>query len=210
MNHLAKSCSKMFQSFAPLALASALALSACSDIASGSEAPGDPPLAGSSIGGDFELMGSDGETIRWSDFDGSYRIVYFGFTYCPDICPTDVQRFTQGLKIAREAKPDLEYSIKSMFISVDPERDTPEVLAEFTSAFSEDLIGLTGTPEQIKAAADAFKVGYAKGEETPDDGYLMNHSSVTYLFDPDGKPLATLPTDQGAEAVADEIMLWVN
>lgn len=210
MNHHAKPSCKLFVSLALLTLASAMVLPGCSDTASSSEALGEPPLAGSSIGGDFELTDTEGETVRWVDFEGSYRIVYFGFAYCPDICPTDVQRFTQGLDIAREAKPDLKYTIKPMFISIDPERDTPEILSEFTAAFSDDLIGLSGSPEQIKAAADAFKVYYERGEDTPGGGYLMNHSNVTYLFDPQGKPLATLPTDQGAQAVADEIMLWVN
>ena len=206
MNHRAKPSRKLFVPLASLALV----LSGCGDAASGSESPGEPPLAGAIIGGDFNLTNSEGETVRWTDFKGSYRIVYFGFAYCPDICPTDVQRFTQALSLVSEDDPKLASKIQPMFISIDPERDTPEVLAEFTSAFSDDLIGLTGTPAQIKAAADAFKVYYERGEDTNGGGYLMNHSNVTYLFDPQGNPLATLPTDQGAQAVADEIMLWVN
>lgn len=206
MNHRAKPSRKLFVPLASLALV----LSGCGDAASGSESPGEPPLAGATIGGDFNLTNSEGETVRWTDFKGSYRIVYFGFAYCPDICPTDVQRFTQALSLVSEDDPKLASKIQPMFISIDPERDTPEVLAEFTSAFSDDLIGLTGTPAQIKAAADAFKVYYERGEDTNGGGYLMNHSNVTYLFDPQGNPLATLPTDQGAQAVADEIMLWVN
>ncbi len=210
MNHHAKPSRKLFRCLAPLTLAGALVLSGCDEAAGGTEAPGPPPLAGTTIGGDFELTNSDGETVRWDDFKGSYRIVYFGFAYCPDVCPTDVQRFTQALRVVAEKEPETAAKIQSMFISIDPERDTPEVLAEFTSAFSDDLIGLSGTPEQIKAAADAFKVYYARGEDTKGGGYLMNHSNVTYLFDPQGNPLATLPTDQGAQAVADEIMLWVD
>ncbi len=206
MNHRAKPSRKLFVPLASLALV----LSGCGDAASGSESPGEPPLAGAKIGGDFNLTNSEGETVRWTDFKGSYRIVYFGFAYCPDICPTDVQRFTQALSLVSEDDPKLASKIQPMFISIDPERDTPEVLAEFTSAFSDDLIGLTGTPAQIKATADAFKVYYERGEDTNGGGYLMNHSNVTYLFDPQGNPLATLPTDQGAQAVADEIMLWVN
>ena len=206
MNHRAKPSRKLFVPLASLALV----LPGCGDAASDSESPGEPPLAGAIIGGDFNLTNSEGETVRWTDFKGSYRIVYFGFAYCPDICPTDVQRFTQALSLVSEDDPKLASKIQPMFISIDPERDTPEVLAEFTSAFSDDLIGLTGTPAQIKAAADAFKVYYERGEDTNGGGYLMNHSNVTYLFDPQGNPLATLPTDQGAQAVADEIMLWVN
>lgn len=206
MNHHAKT-SPRFRFF--VAFAAALSLAACSATAD-TEDPGEPPLAGATIGGEFELTSSTGETVRWADFDGQYRIVYFGFTYCPDICPTDMQRMAQGLKTVTETKPDLAYKIQPIFISIDPERDTPEIVGEFTSAFADSIIGLTGTPEQVKAAADAFKVYYERGEDTPDGTYLMNHSNIVYLFDPDGKPLTTLPTDKGADAVAAEIEKWVS
>lgn len=168
-----------------------------------------PPLEGADIGGPFELVGSDGRAVRWSDFDGKYRIVYFGFTFCPDICPTDVQRMVQGLKRFAEKRPEQAAQIQPIFISIDPARDTPEVVGEFAAAFSDDLIGLTGSEEQVKAAADAFRVFYSRGEDTP-GGYLMDHSAIVYLFGPKGEPLATLPTDQGAESVAAEIDKWVS
>lgn len=170
----------------------------------------EPPLAGAAIGGEFALDGPGGKTIRWADFDGQYRIVYFGYAFCPDICPTDVARMTRGLAIASENAPDIEYKITPIFITIDPERDTREVVDEFTNAFSDSLIGLTGTPEQVRAAADEFKVYYERGENTAAGSYLMNHSNVTYLFDPQGAPLATLPTDQGPDAVAAEIEKWVK
>ncbi len=172
--------------------------------------PVEPPLAGASIGGEFELTSSTGETVRWGDFAGQYRIVYFGFTYCPDICPTDMQRMAQGLKKLGEEQPEMAAKIQPIFISIDPERDTPEIVGEFTSAFGDNIVGLTGTPEQIKAAADAFRVYYERGEDTPDGTYLMNHSNIVYLFGPTGNPLATLPTDKGAEAVAAEIEKWMS
>ncbi len=195
--------------FASLALAASLGLSACS----GGVTPAvqeEPPLAGADIGGPFELIDTSGETVRWADFQGKYRIVYFGFAYCPDICPTDVQRFTQGLAQFREASPELGAKIQPIFISVDTERDTPEIVGEFTSAFSQDLIGLTGSAEQVKTAADNFRVFYERGEDTPGGGYLINHSTITYLFGPEGEPLATLPTDLGPDAVAEELAKWVS
>ena len=170
----------------------------------------EPPLAGADIGGEFELTSSAGKTVRWSDFKGKYRIVYFGYAYCPDICPTDVQRMTQGLKQFAKDQPDLAKQIAPIFITVDPERDTPEVVGEFTSAFSDALIGLTGTPEQIAAAAKAFRVAYSRGQELDNGGYLMDHQTITFLFDPDGNPLSMLPTDQGADAVEQEIAKWVK
>ncbi|MEL6877610.1 MAG: SCO family protein, partial [Pseudomonadota bacterium] len=138
------------------------------------------------------------------------RIVYFGFAYCPDICPTDVQRIVQGLGQFAESSPERAAKVQPIFISVDTERDTPEIVGEFTSAFSDDLIGLTGSAEQVKTAADNFRVFYERGEDTPGGGYLINHSTITYLFGPKGEPLATLPTDLGPEAVAEELAKWVS
>jgi protein SCO1 len=168
------------------------------------------PLAGSSIGGPFELTDSHGKTVRWSDFAGRFRIVYFGYTYCPDACPTDVARFSQGLRKFEAEHPALGAKVQPIFISVDPERDTPKVVGEFIANFHPRLIGLTGSPDQVKAAASAFKVFYEKGEPAKGGGYMVNHSTVTYLFGPKGEPLAILPTDQGPDAVAAELAKWVS
>ncbi len=170
----------------------------------------EPPLAGATIGGEFELVSETGETVKFSDFDGQYRTVYFGYAYCPDICPADNQRAMAGLRAFEQAEPELGAKIQPLFISIDPERDTQEVVAEFTDAFHPRLIGLTGSPEQIEQAAKAFAVYYSRGEDAPGGGYLMDHSNVTYLFGPDGLPIATLPTDLGAEAVAEELAKWVR
>lgn len=168
------------------------------------------PLAGAAIGADFTLTGEDGEPVSWSDFAGKWRVVYFGFAYCPDICPTDLQRTSQGLALYARDHADLARQIQPLFITIDPERDTPAVVAEFTDAFSRDLIGITGTPEQIAATAKAFGVYFAKGEVNEQGSYMMDHSNVTYLFDPQGNPVAILPTDQGAEAIAAELAKWVR
>lgn len=170
----------------------------------------EPPLTGAAIGGDFTLTDQHGETRRWADFRGRYAVVYFGFTYCPDICPTDMQRTAQALRDFAKTDAQAAAKVQHIFITVDPQRDTPAVVGEFVSAFGKDIVGLTGTPEQIAATAKAFKVFHSAGEKGPDGAYMMNHSNVTYLFDPAGKPLATLPTDQGAPAVAQELAKWVR
>lgn len=206
MNRINKPSAKRFVPYA-LAAAAALALTACG--AAGTPAE-EPPLAGAAIGGDFTLQNSKGSPVRWGDFAGKYRIVYFGYTFCPDICPTDMQRVAQGLKELKAQDPAKAAKIATMFITVDPARDTEAVVGEFAAAFSPDIIGLTGTPEQIDAAAKAFKVFYAKGEAQPGGGYLVDHSNVVYLFGPDGAPIATLPADQGGKAVAAELAQWVN
>ena len=172
--------------------------------------PGEPPLAGAALGGPFTLIAEDGGTRTWSDFEGQYRITYFGFTYCPDICPTDVSRLMQGYRLYAKDHPERAARIQPLFISIDPERDTPEVVGEFTDAFGDPLLGLTGSPEAIKLAADNFGVFYSRGEDTPGGGYLMGHSTVALLFDPAGLPLAPLPVDAGPQAIADELDKWVR
>lgn len=194
-------------------LAPALFLAACQ--APSANSPTGPSsdgvdLRGAAIGGPFELVDKTGKTVRWSDFAGKYRIVYFGYAYCPDVCPTDVQRFSQGFKIFARANPELAKRVQPIFITVDPERDTPEKVGEFAAAFMPELIGLTGTPTQVEAAKSAFKVFSSKGAEQPGGGYLVNHTNITYLFDREGKPLGTLPTDRGPQAVAAELSRWVR
>jgi protein SCO1/2 len=190
-----------------LAAPAALLLSACNMSAA---APAEPPLAGATIGGDFALTNSEGETVRWDDFDGQYRIVYFGYAYCPDICPTDMQRTVQGLNQFAKDEPELAAKIQPIFITIDPERDTQEVVGEFTNAFSEDLIGLTGSEEEIADAAAKFGVYYTKLDETALGSYLMDHSRIVFLFGPAGEPIAMLPADVGADAVTQELAKWVT
>jgi protein SCO1/2 len=188
------------------AILAPLLLCACQ----GSSQPAeDPPLGGAAIGGEFTLTDQHEQTRHWKDFRGKYAVVYFGYTYCPDICPTDVQRTAQGLREFRKEHPDLGAKVQQIFVGVDSQRDTPKVVGQFVSAFDPKMVGLSGTPEQLKAAASAFKVYFSKGKEE-NGGYLMDHSAITYLFDPQGKPLATLPTDQGAPAVAEELAKWVR
>lgn len=168
------------------------------------------PLAGAAIGGPFTLTDSSGKTVHWSDFAGKYRIVYFGYTYCPDVCPTDMQRLMQGFASYKKERPALAAQIVPMFISVDPERDTPKVVGEFTHAFSDDLLGLTGTPEQVAAAAKEFAIYYEKGKPNAEGGYLVNHSTQAYLMGRKGEPIALVPIDQGPKAVTASLEKWVS
>ena len=184
---------------------SLLALAACQDAP-----PEQPPLAGAAIGAEFTLTGEDGDPVSWSDFDGQYRTLYFGYTYCPDVCPVDTQRAMAGLKAFEQANPELGAQIQPLFVSVDPARDTPAVLAEFTDSFHPRLVGMTGTKEQIDAVTEAFAAVYSIEDPNEAGGYLVGHTNITYLFGPDGEPLAMLPTDQGPEAVAAELDKWVR
>ena len=185
----------------------ALALSACSQ---STQPAGPPPLEGADIGGDFTLTGEDGKPVSWGDFDGQYRTIYFGYTFCPDVCPVDVQRAMAGLKRFEASDPERAAKIQPLFVSVDPARDTPEVLTEFTDAFHPRLIGMTGSKEQLDKLTKDYAAYYSIGEPNEAGGYLVDHTSITYLFGPDGRPIAILPTDAGPEAVAQELDKWVR
>ncbi len=205
MNHPAKP--SIFRYLA--AGLTALSLAACNP-GSDEAAVAEPPLEGADIGGDFELVDADGKTVKWNDFAGNFRVVYFGYAFCPDICPNDMAQLARGLAAFEKSDPGKSAMIQPIFITIDPERDTPPVVGEFTRAFSDDFIGLTGTPEQVRAAADTFRVYYERGEDVNGGAYLMNHSNIAYLFGPGGEPIATLPTDGGGEAVAAELRRWVK
>ena len=183
----------------------ALAVPACNS------APTEPPpLEGASIGGPFELVDKTGKTVRWADFEGKWRMVYFGYAFCPDVCPFDVNRMMRGFDQWAEANPELADDVQPIFITIDPARDTPAKVGEYSANFSPRLLGLTGTPEQVDAAAKAFSVYYQKGEAKPDGSYLMDHSNAGYLLDRAGNPIALLPVDSSAEGVATELTKWVR
>lgn len=173
-----------------------------------------PPLEGARIGGPFTLVDKAGNEVRWTDFAGQYRIVYFGYTFCPDACPMDVQAMMAGFRTFEQSHPALAKKVQPIFISIDPARDTPQAVGEFAAHFHPRLLGLTGTAEQVDAAAKAFATYYAKGEESA-GGYLMDHSRAAYLMGTQGEPIALLPVDEGqprqaAVAVTAELEKWVR
>ena len=167
------------------------------------------PLAGAAIGGPFALTDQHGRTVTDHDFAGRYRIMYFGYTFCPDVCPTDALAIGSALKLLDKSDPALAARIVPVFVTVDPARDTPAVLGRFVGAFHPRFVGLTGSPDAIARIAKEYAVYYSKGTQSA-GGYLVNHSRTAYLMDPNGKPLALLPTEQGPQAVADEIRKWVK
>ncbi len=191
-----------------LAVATLPLLAAC-----GEGTPPPPPvgaLEGSTIGGPFELVNGDGETVRWSDFDGKYRMVYFGYTWCPDVCPFDLNRMMLGYREWAGENPALAGDVQPIFITIDPERDTPEKVAEYTANFGDNLIGLTGSSEAIAQAAENFSVFYSRGEDDANVGYLMQHSNAGYLMGRQGEPIALLPVDESAAGVAEQLATFVR
>lgn len=136
------------------------------------------------VGGPFTLTDQTGKTVTDKDFRGRYMLVFFGYTHCPDICPAGLQLISAALdKIGDKAN-----NVTPVFVSVDPQRDTPETLAAYVKNFSDRVVGLSGTPEQVAAIAKAYRVFYEKTpNENDPSSYGMNHTSIIYLMGPDGE-----------------------
>ncbi len=138
-----------------------------------------------SIGGSFSLINQFGEDVTEKDFLGKYVLLFFGYTYCPDICPTALTNISEALDLLGETGK----KIVPIFVTVDPARDTVEHLKEYSKFFHPSLIALTGTEEQIRTVSKLYRVYFSKSKENKDDSfdYLMDHSAITYLMGPDGK-----------------------
>jgi protein SCO1/2 len=152
------------------------------------------------IGGPFTLQDGDGKTVTDHDFRGKYMLVYFGYTFCPDVCPTTLNAVADAIdKLGPEAA-----KIQPVFITVDPKRDTPAVVKQYAAAFGPSIKGLTGTADQIAKVAKEYRVYYAEHRTgTGPDDYSMDHSSVLYLMGPNGTFVAPVRADQsGAEIAA--------
>lgn len=150
------------------------------------------------VGGPFQLVNQDGQAVDQTLLNGKWSLVFFGFTYCPDYCPTTLAM----LEATKAALGDRADDVQIVFISIDPERDTPQALKDYLSSdgFPEGVIGLTGTPAQVRAAADAWRAVYQKVGEG--EAYTMNHSLTIYLMGPDGRMRSALGHDLGPENAA--------
>jgi protein SCO1/2 len=136
------------------------------------------------IGGPFTLIDQHGATVTEQDFAGRYMLIYFGYTYCPDFCPMSLSNMTQAMDLL---PPETAEQVVPVFITVDPERDTVAQLAGYAPLFHERLVALTGNAAQIKQAAQAYRVYFARAGDDDSDAYLMDHSTFIYLMGPDGK-----------------------
>lgn len=151
------------------------------------------------VGGPFQLVDEEGQPVDETMLNGKWSLVFFGFTYCPDFCPTTLSM----LEATKARLGDQADDVQLVFISVDPARDTPKAMKDYLSTYPMDVVGLTGTPEQVRAAADAYRVLYEKVGEG--ENYTMNHSLTIYLMGPDGKFRAPLGHDIGPARAADII-----
>ncbi len=134
------------------------------------------------IGGPFQLVTHDGRPVTERDFKGAPHLVFFGFTHCPDVCPTKLFEISEVLR----ATGDRGKALRALFITVDPERDTPEVLKSYLASFDERIVGLTGSPEAVQATTRAYRA-FARKVPTKDGDYTMEHTSLVYLMDRTGR-----------------------
>lgn len=194
----------------PILIAAAVVLLAGAWLAFRPIAPDVPRgnLSGADIGGPFTLVDETGKTVTSDSFNDQWRMMYFGFTFCPDVCPTDTAAMAAGLKAFEERHPGRATRVQPMFITFDPERDTPEVLAEFTDHFHPRLLGLTGTQQQVDDALKAFRVYAVRTPGATEGSYSFDHTALVYLMDPQGRPVEFIanPTPQTVDTMLEKFV----
>lgn len=166
---------------------------------------GDTAVASTAIGGPFELVSETGETVTDTDVITKPTLVYFGYTFCPDVCPLDSARNAAAAYLLA----DQGYDIGTVFITIDPARDTAQMVGDFTDNFHEDMIGLTGTPEQVDAASKAYRTYYRAQEGDP-EYYLVDHSTQTYLMFPDTGFATFFKRDHTPEQIAETTACFID
>ena len=162
-------------------------------------------VAGGTIGGPFTLVSETGATVTDADVITKPSIFYFGYTFCPDVCPLDTVRNADATAILAERG----YDVLPVFVTVDPKRDTPEVVDDFTANIDDKMLGLTGSPEQIAAAAEAYKV-YYKAHDDGDEFYLVDHSTYSYLMLPETGFVEFFSREKTSEEMADTVACYLD
>eukprot|EP00914_Ancora_sagittata_P018650 GHVO01036977.1.p1 GENE.GHVO01036977.1~~GHVO01036977.1.p1 ORF type:complete len:262 (+),score=34.84 GHVO01036977.1:46-786(+) len=156
-----------------------------------------------SLGGEWELVDQTGKVRTDKDFQGQWVLLYFGFTHCPDVCPEELEKIVEAVDIvdAKKGIPNLQ----PIFITVDPDRDSPKAVAEYIAEFSPKLIGMTGTNEQIEKVTRAFRVFFSVGPKDDDNDYIVDHSIITYLVGPDGFFVNYYGQNKKAHEIANDV-----
>ena len=162
-------------------------------------------VAGETLGGPFEMVDQHGDTVTDADVITQPSLIYFGYTFCPDVCPIDVDRNAVAVDMLRERG----YDAKPVFITVDPDRDTPEVLEAYAANMHEDMIALTGTADQVRETAQAYRAFYRK-HESGDDFYLVDHSTFSYLVLPGHGFVEVFRRDMPPDDLADQVSCFID
>jgi len=158
-------------------------------------------ITGANLGRTFQLVDHDGNPRSLTDFRGNVVVVFFGFTHCPDVCPTTLAELAQARKKLGAAGERMQV----VMITVDPERDTPEVLKQYVTSLDPSFVGLTGTPDAIAQTAKEFKVFFQKSPGSAPNSYSVDHSSGSFVFDPQGRVRLLVPYGKGADVFVHDI-----
>lgn len=158
-------------------------------------------ISGTGLGSELAIPDTTGQVRTIGDYKGKVTVVFFGFTQCPDVCPTALAELSQTMSLLDDKADDVQV----LLISVDPERDTPEILSAYVNAFHPSFVGLTGTTDQLHKAAQSFKAYYAKAPGPTPEQYTMDHTASFYVFDKKGEVRVLIPGDAGASEIAADI-----
>lgn len=186
-----------------MALSAALALSAtlaaCGDKQQVEFIGSD--ITGTHLGKEMAMQDTSGQMRTLSDYKGKVKVIFFGYTQCPDVCPTSMAELAEAMDVLGD---DAD-KVQVIMISVDPDRDTPEILAAYTSAFNPSFVGLTGTPEQLADTAKSFKAYYAKAQGATPEQYTMDHAASFYILDKEGEARVLVSGNASAADIASDI-----
>lgn len=163
--------------------------------------------ASASIGGPFTLVDGDGKTVSDADFRGKWMLIYFGYTFCPDVCPTALSSVTAAMD---KLSPAEQVKLTPVFITLDPARDTPAVMKDYAAAFHPKMVGLTGSDEQVAQVMKAYKVYGAKAKGGDATTYTVDHSSILYLVGPDGRFVAHFPHGTSVDDLATALKKYLK
>jgi len=157
------------------------------------------------IGGPFKLLDTNGKVVTDDDFRGRFMLIYFGFTFCPDVCPEELNKMTEAMNILEKRVGSSAEKVVPIFISVDPQRDSTSQIKSYLKDFHPRFVGLTGTPEEVEKVAKSYRVFFSKDKEDGSDDYLVDHSIITYLIAPDGNFVTFFGKSTSADDMAKKI-----